>query len=112
MQADLNAKRQGLKNTDFRLADLSKDNAMTARKFPKGSFDRILLDPPRTGAINLMPAVAHIGASRVVYVSCHPATLVRDAKMLVEGGYRLTKVGVIDMFPQTTHLEAIALFQR
>lgn len=112
MQADLNAKRQGLKNTDFRLADLSKDNVMTARKFPKGSFDRILLDPPRTGAINLMPAVAHIGASRVVYVSCHPATLVRDAKMLVEGGYRLTKVGVIDMFPQTTHLEAIALFQR
>lgn len=111
MQADANAQRQGLQSAEFRVADLAKESALSGPSFAQGSFDRVLLDPPRTGAKNLMPALNRLAAPKIVYVSCHPATLVRDAKILAEGGYHLSKAGVIDMFPQTTHLEAMALFE-
>ena len=70
-----------------------------------------LLDPPRTGAAELLPALAGVGARRIVYVSCHPGTLARDAGLLVsEHGYRLVAAGAMDMFPQTSHVESMALF--
>lgn len=73
-------------------------------------YDCILLDPPRSGALAVVQSIARFGARRLVYVSCNPATLARDAGELVRQGYVLDKVGVIDMFPHTAHVESMALF--
>jgi 23S rRNA (uracil1939-C5)-methyltransferase len=81
-----------------------------------GHFDRMLIDPPREGAQALCAALAQLPKAdrpvRIVYVSCNPATLARDAAMLVtEGGYRLKAAGVVNMFPHTGHVESIAVFE-
>src|SRR5215471_1229430 len=77
------------------------------------SFDKALLDPPREGAIALVKALSLEGAPRLVYVSCNPATLARDAAVLVhQQGYTLRAAGVVNMFPHTAHVESIALFER
>ena len=79
----------------------------------KETFDRILLDPPRSGALEILPLLPRFGARRLVYVSCYPGTLARDAEALVHThGYRLVAAGVMDMFPHTAHVESIALFER
>jgi 23S rRNA (uracil1939-C5)-methyltransferase len=80
-----------------------------------GAFDRWLVDPPREGALAIVKALVAAGASvrpkRIVYVSCNPATLARDAGVLVhEGGWRLSKAGIVNMFPHTSHVESIAVF--
>ena len=76
------------------------------------TYDRILLDPPRSGAAAALDIVGNIRPARVVYVSCHPGSLSRDAARLVgEFGYRLLAAGVMDMFPHTAHVESIALFE-
>ena len=76
-------------------------------------FDKLLLDPPRTGADAAIPQLPLAGVKRIVYVSCHPGSLARDAGILVrEHGYRLSAAGVMDMFPHTAHVESIALFER
>jgi 23S rRNA (uracil1939-C5)-methyltransferase len=76
-------------------------------------FDRVLLDPPRAGAREVLPIVARIGVRRVVYISCHAGSLARDAGLLVrEHGFRLAAAGVMDMFPHTAHVEAMAVFDR
>ncbi len=76
-------------------------------------FDRILIDPPRDGAMELVKVLGAMPPARIVYVSCNPATLARDASVLVNvHGYRLTAAGVINMFPHTSHVESIALFER
>ncbi|MCB1212636.1 MAG: methyltransferase domain-containing protein, partial [Verrucomicrobiales bacterium] len=78
-----------------------------------GPFDKWLIDPPREGAIALVKAISDSGPSRIVYVSCNPATLARDAAVLVhQKGYRLQGAGIANMFPQTSHVESIALFSR
>jgi 23S rRNA (uracil1939-C5)-methyltransferase len=85
-----------------------------------GHFDKFLVDPPREGALAVAKALAEIAQSgngplpkRIVYVSCAPATLARDAGLLVhEAGYRLVGAGVVNMFPHTSHVESIALFER
>jgi 23S rRNA (uracil1939-C5)-methyltransferase len=79
-----------------------------------GNLDKLLIDPPREGAIALVKALpTESGPSRIVYVSCSPATLARDAAVLVhEKGYRLRAAGIANMFPHTSHLESIALFER
>ncbi len=76
------------------------------------AFNKALVDPPRSGALELCKKLASSGTERVVYVSCNPKTLARDASLLVEKGYQLRKLGIIDMFPHTTHVESIALFTR
>lgn len=106
-----NARDNGLENVAFHAADLTADPA--GMPWLRESFDRVLLDPPRSGAEAILPHVAASRAARVVYVSCHPASLARDAGLLVrEHGYRLTAAGVMDMFPHTGHVESIALFER
>ena len=76
-------------------------------------FDRLLLDPPRDGAMELVKALGQMAPGRVVYVSCSPATLARDAGVLVNvHGYQLSAAGVINMFPHTSHVESIAVFDR
>lgn len=78
-----------------------------------GRLDKWLVDPPREGAIELVKAIGEAGPRRIVYVSCNPATLARDAAVLVrEKGYRLDGAGIANMFPQTSHVESIALFER
>jgi 23S rRNA (uracil1939-C5)-methyltransferase len=105
-----NAERNGLANVTFHAADLSQD--FTRSPWGRAGFDKVLLDPPRTGALRVVQALARFEARRVVYVSCNPATLARDAAELRQRGYRLARAGVMDMFPQTTHVESIALFER
>jgi 23S rRNA (uracil1939-C5)-methyltransferase len=108
-RARQNAAAAGLSNTRFIEADLS--GAGTEGAWTRESFDLVLLDPPRTGAVELLPALARVGARHIVYVSCHPGTLARDAGLLVaEHGYHLHAAGVMDMFPQTSHVESMALF--
>jgi 23S rRNA (uracil1939-C5)-methyltransferase len=82
----------------------------------QGRFDKALVDPPRDGAIAVVKAFAELGDEaprRIVYVSCNPSTLARDAAVLTtQAGYRLREAGVVNMFPQTSHVESIALFTR
>jgi 23S rRNA (uracil1939-C5)-methyltransferase len=110
-----NAVRNGLAdNTQFMTANLFAATPDTVAAL--GHLDRVLIDPPRDGAIELvksLPARADAGAlKRIVYVSCAPGTLARDAAVLVnERGYRLTAAGVVNMFPHTAHVESIAVFE-
>ncbi|SHF20185.1 23S rRNA (uracil1939-C5)-methyltransferase [Microbulbifer donghaiensis] len=105
-----NAALNGLHNVQFHAADLTRD--VGAHSWAAGGFDKILLDPPRSGALEVVRELARFGAQRIVYVSCNPATLARDAGELATLGYRLSKVGVMDMFPHTAHVESMALFER
>jgi 23S rRNA (uracil1939-C5)-methyltransferase len=78
-----------------------------------GRFDRMLLDPPRDGAVELVKALPDDGPRRLVYVSCNPGTLARDAAVLTQTrGYRLSAAGVVNMFPHTSHVESIAVFDK
>ncbi len=106
-----NAVRNGIDNCEFRCADLSAIEGN--ENWLKDGWDRVLLDPARSGAPEIMRHMHKIGAARIVYVSCHPGTLARDAGVLVkEQGYRLEAAGIIDMFPHTGHVESIAVFQK
>ncbi|MDX1803106.1 MAG: 23S rRNA (uracil(1939)-C(5))-methyltransferase RlmD [Alcanivorax sp.] len=105
-----NARRNGLENLAFHAWDLSQD--ISGQSWARQQFDRILIDPPRTGALEMVRLMPRFGASRIVYVSCNPATLARDAGELVALGYRLEAASVMDMFPHTTHVESIAVFTR
>lgn len=109
-RAQGNARRNGIDNVEFHTMDLTAD--WSAQSW-HARYDKVLLDPPRSGAAEAMPLIAGLQPRRIVYVSCHPATLARDAGMLVhEYGYVLRHAGVMDMFPHTAHVESIALFER
>lgn len=105
-----NAARNGIDNCRFLATDLQQD--FTHESWAREGFDRILIDPPRSGAQDVVRHLANAGAERILYVSCNPSTLARDAGELVERGYRLVRAGVMDMFPHTTHVESMALFER
>lgn len=106
-----NAAHNQISNVEFCAANLMEPPSNAA--WLKQSYNKILLDPPRVGAKELLPHLASLGASRIVYVSCNPATLARDAGELVhQQGYRLTQVGIMNMFPHTAHIEAMAVFER
>ena len=99
----------GIGNTRFVTADLSK----TDWSFYREQWDVVVLDPPRTGAEVPIAELKRSDPRRIVYVSCHPATLARDAQVLVhERGYKLKVARVFDMFPHTHHVEALAVFER
>ena len=84
---------------------------MTDAQWIGNGFSAVLLDPPRDGAFEVVRKLATLGAKRLVYVSCNPATLARDTQELIKQGYRLKRAGILDMFPQTAHVEAMALFE-
>jgi 23S rRNA (uracil1939-C5)-methyltransferase len=107
--AEANAQRNNMTNIEFMVSDLSDWSGM--RKL-KEKIDLVLLDPPRNGAAGAMPWVAKAKPRQIIYISCHPSTMVRDAKILTEAGYSLSAAGVMDMFPHTAHVEAIALFEK
>lgn len=105
-----NAERNGLDNVHFHAADLTEDQRGTP--WMRQGFNKLLLDPPRSGADEVLKQLPLKNIDRVVYVSCHPASLARDAGFLVkERGYKLKAAGVMDMFPHTGHVESIALFE-
>ena len=110
-KAAANARRNGAANAEFFTADLFDP----ARFGPwaAGPYDLVLLDPPRAGATEIMERMAHWRPRRVVYISCHPGSLARDAGILAQAqGFQLIGAGVMDMFPHTTHVESIAVFER
>lgn len=109
-RASQNALNNNQSNARFYHANLELDAADTV--WGKEQYNKILLDPARAGALGVMPYVAQSGAERVVYVSCNPATLARDSQVLLENGYQLVRLGMLDMFPHTGHLESMALFVR
>ncbi len=104
-----------LDTVDFYFGDLFKED-MTAEshgEWLQQRFDKVLLDPPRSGAAEMARRMPDLNPSKIVYVSCGPATLARDAGVLVnEHGYTMTHAGVIDMFPHTAHVESIAVFEK
>lgn len=107
-----NALLNTISNTEFVYADLYSDEVLTA-PWLKQKYNKILLDPPRSGAAAILPALKKMHAETIVYVSCHPATLARDAAVLVNKlGYKLTKAGIMNMFPHTGHVESIAVFEK
>ena len=108
-RAALNAVSNNLHNAAFFQADLSQPLAQAA--WAKDGFSAVLLDPPRDGAYEVVRKLSALGAKRLVYVSCNPATLARDTVELMKQGYRLKRAGILDMFPQTAHVEAMALFE-
>ncbi len=106
-----NARRNGIENATFHVANLFEP--LTHQPWLRQTFDKALLDPPRTGAIEVLEHLPRLGVRQILYVSCYPGTLARDAGELVNRhGYRLRAAGVMDMFPHTAHVESIALFER
>jgi 23S rRNA (uracil1939-C5)-methyltransferase len=109
-KAAANAGRNGIGNAAF-----FRENLFEPTQFGPWAnehYDLVLLDPPRAGAAALLARMAHWRPRRVVYISCHPGSLARDAENLVYSlGFKLTCAGVMDMFPQTTHVESIAVFE-
>lgn len=105
-----NAVLNGIDNASFYTANLAEDQVEAA--WAGGGYNRVLLDPPRSGAAEVLDVLGNIAPQRIVYVSCHPGSLARDAGTLVnDKGYRLLSAGVMDMFPHTAHVESIALFE-
>ncbi len=112
-RARANAARHGLANAEFRVADLYAPEAGEGGGWGDFHFDKLLIDPPRSGAMEAIKRLPEPGPKRIVYLSCYPATLARDSAYLVHArGYRLAAAGILDMFPHTRHVESMAVFVR
>ena len=110
-KARANALRNGVGNATFHVDNLFEPGR--CGPWARNPYDLVLLDPPRAGAAEIMERMPQWRPRRVVYISCHPGSLARDAGLLVGAfGYRLRGAGVMDMFPHTTHVESIAVFER
>lgn len=107
-RAGANTRANGIGNVCRHVADLAAAPAVA--EWLHGTFDAVLLDPPRSGARALVPRLRRLAPGRLLYVSCHPGTLARDAASLTAAGFTLDAIGVADMFPHTAHAEAMALF--
>lgn len=108
-RARANAASNAVGNASFHRADLAEP--LAGSPWASEGFSAVLLDPPRDGAAQAVEHLGKLGARRLVYVSCNPATLARDTVQLLKQGYRLKRAGILDMFPQTAHVEAMALFE-
>ncbi len=105
-----NAMHNALANVQFHAADLAQD--LSGLPWMRDGFDKLLIDPPRSGADAVLKQLPLKGLKRIVYVSCHPGSLARDAGYLVnDRGWKLKTAGVMDMFPHTAHVESIAVFE-
>lgn len=111
-RARANATANGISNARFGVANLAGEGAVERCLALAGGekFTHVLLDPPRTGAADVLPALARLAPRRMVYVSCHPGSLARDLGILVtEHGFSLRAAGIVDMFPHTSHVESVAV---
>jgi len=110
-RAYMNAKANNIENVDFYAANLDDVDEVT--RLVQQFCNKVLIDPPRSGALEIVKQIDTLNPERIVYVSCNPITLARDTDILVnQKGYILKKAGVMDMFPQTAHVESIALFEK
>jgi len=109
-RATLNASNNQLDNCQFYQADLNAD--WLSNHWAKIGFNKVLLDPARAGALKAVEQLVKLTIPNILYVSCDPATLARDAKCLIEHGYTIEKIALIDMFSQTKHVETMVLFSR
>lgn len=113
-RARQSAREQGIDNIDWLHLDLTKPHVI--KQALSAGFDKVLLDPSREGALQVCEALADVNANvkakAILYVSCNPSTFTRDAKVLLDSGYEMDKVGVLEMFPYTRHLEVMALFSQ
>lgn len=109
-RARANARANGIGNVCHHVGDLSVPPS--GAPWLRGRYEAVVLDPPRSGARAVIPELRGLGVERILYVSCHPATLARDAAELDAAGFSLDAAGVADMFPHTAHAEAMALFTR
>jgi len=103
-----NARHNSLDNIQAVAFDLTK--SIAEQSWAKESWDTLIVDPPRSGAKEVLEELRLKDIKRVLYVSCNPMTLARDAKLLIERGFKMTHVGMMDMFPHTAHMESMALF--
>ena len=109
--AKLNAERNQIDNADFTAMNLADPDVLS--KLRLADYNKLLLDPPRSGAEEIILASDLSNIELLVYVSCNPVTLARDAgHLLASHGYKLKKLGVMDMFPHTSHVESLAIFAR
>jgi 23S rRNA (uracil1939-C5)-methyltransferase len=113
-KAIANAAFNNIENCHFFQADLNSEwlTNKEANQWASSNFTKVLLDPARAGAELAIEQVVKLGISTVLYVSCEPTTLARDAKTLLLAGYKITKIGLIDMFSQTKHVETMVLFSK
>jgi len=109
-RAKQNAQEQMISNSEYFVADLSQPDLEVG--WMRQQYDKIVLDPPRLGAYEISQIIARFDAKIIVYISCQPSSLVRDSKIFCDKGYRLTHLGIMDMFPQTAHVESMAVFER
>lgn len=104
------ADKNNIHNTRYFVSDLMGE--MDHELWLREKYNKILLDPPRTGAKEIIEKIGNLGVKKIVYISCHPGSLARDAGILVNVlGYRLVSAGVMDMFPHTAHVESMAVFE-
>ena len=111
-RAQDNAHRNGIVNAQFFRADLAAPPAADdlAHAWLARRYSHVLLDPPRAGALAILPSIARLAPERLLYVACDPDSLARDVGLLVhQYGFELLAAGVVDMFPHTAHLESLAL---
>ncbi|NLW04235.1 MAG: 23S rRNA (uracil(1939)-C(5))-methyltransferase RlmD, partial [Pseudomonadaceae bacterium] len=108
--AKANALANNLTNAHFVAADLNLPLKEQAWLTKDAVWDWVVLDPPRAGAEAICEQMSQLGAKKVLYVSCNPATLARDSALLLQQGFELKQLGIMDMFPQTAHVECMALF--
>lgn len=107
-RAGKNAQVNALTNVAFYQANLEK--SIASKPWAAQGFNKVLLDPARAGASGVLPHIVKINPEKILYVSCNPATLASDTKILVESGYQVQKIGILDMFPHTGHVESMLLF--
>ena len=109
-RAEQNSRENGIGNTLYHACDLTQVEGNES--WLQQKYHKVLLDPPRSGALEVLPHLISMGVETILYVSCNPSSLVRDAIELCNGGYHLSKLGVMDMFPQTAHVESMAVFKK
>lgn len=109
-QAKQNTEQNQLDNVTFFQTDLAQ--SFSQQPWAKRHFNKVLLDPARSGALFALDHLCELQPERILYISCNPATLVRDAEKLLQTGYRIQKSAIIDMFPHTGHLETMVLFSK
>ena len=109
-QAQRNAAQNGIRNTSFFSDQLFAPPFHAP--WSQSQYDKLVIDPPRSGALEVVSHIESFNPDKIVYISCNPATLARDTKILIDKGYRLITAGIADMFPHTQHIESIAAFSK